>query len=77
MRPSPRLLLLMSLWVTLGLLAATACVAGELGTSYTDSRPDPAPGDGYFYLTRGHNACGGGDAGPGREALEAVECPAP
>ncbi|TDI46724.1 MAG: hypothetical protein E2P01_08225 [Acidobacteria bacterium] len=62
---------------SLGLLAATTCVAGGLGTSYADSRPDPAAGDGYFYLTRGHNACGGGDAGPGREALEAVECPAP
>ena len=48
---------------SLGLLDATACVAGGLGTSYVDSRPDPAPGDGYFYVARGHNVNRPGNPG--------------
>jgi hypothetical protein len=51
-----------------GLAGAAGCLAGGLGvTAFTDSRPDPAEGHGWFYLVRGRNVCGaatfGGDGG--------------
>jgi DNA-binding beta-propeller fold protein YncE len=51
-----------------GLAAAATCLSGGLGvTTFTDTRPDPPVGRGWFYLVRGRNACGaatfGGDGG--------------
>src|SRR5206468_1462680 len=41
-----------------GLDAATACLAaGLVSTAYDDARPDPAAGDGRFYLLRARNVC--------------------
>jgi hypothetical protein len=57
-----------------GLVTATACLEGDLlGPTYTDLRADPPAGDGYFYLVRGRNPCGGG-FGAGREAIESLDC---
>jgi glucose/arabinose dehydrogenase len=51
-----------------------------------DPRPDPPPGEGYFYLVRTGNACGAGSYGGGssvpdpRDALDASDpppCPGP
>ena len=59
-------------------LAATSCVVGGLAQpAYDDARPAASPGDGWYYLVRGINACGPGSAGPGRESLAALACPAP
>ncbi|ANM29005.1 hypothetical protein ABI59_04425 [Acidobacteria bacterium Mor1] len=52
------------------------CLAGGLAdATYVDSRPLPPVGDGDYYLIRGINACGDGNYGAGREALEPAVCP--
>ena len=59
-----------------GLLVATSCLAGDLATpSYQDTRANPPPGDGYFYLTAAQNPCGTGGYGPGRASLASLACP--
>ena len=59
---------------TSGLQAATSCLAeGLLGTTYSDARSDPAPGDGYFYLTRADDVCGNGTFGSA--SVDALTCP--
>jgi len=59
-----------------GLAAATSCVASNLtAAGYSDTRPLPAPGDGYYYLTRAENGCGTGTFGTGRAALNTLTCP--
>ena len=61
-----------------GLASATACLDGDLpAASYDDVRPDPAPGDGYYYIVQGRNDCGGGGYGVGRAALDALDCSGP
>ncbi|HET9300307.1 MAG TPA: hypothetical protein VFO11_10190, partial [Candidatus Polarisedimenticolaceae bacterium] len=63
---------------TSGLVTATSCVASDLTTtSFSDARPQPSSGDGYFYLLRAENACGGGGFGPGRAALDPLGCSIP
>ena len=60
---------------TLG-IDATACVDGPIqGTTYDDLRPDPTPGDGYFYLIRATNGCGAATLGAGRGTADAAMCP--
>ncbi|HET8946410.1 MAG TPA: hypothetical protein VFQ07_05465, partial [Candidatus Polarisedimenticolia bacterium] len=52
--------------------ASAACLAGGLpGTSWTDLRPNPAVGNGFYYLVRGRKSCGAGSfgAGSGPDAL--------
>jgi DNA-binding beta-propeller fold protein YncE len=52
--------------------ASAGCLAGAIpGTAWTDARPDPARGDGYYYLVRGTKSCGAGSfgAGSGPDAL--------
>ncbi len=47
-------------------------------TSYTDSRPDPALFEGYYYMVRGQNNCGGGPYGFGTGGvwrLPSAGCP--
>jgi DNA-binding beta-propeller fold protein YncE len=57
-------------------LTATSCVASEIeGTTHDDLQAAPASGNGYYYLIRAGNPCGGGELGPGREALESLACP--
>jgi len=35
------------------------CLANDAaGTTYEDTRPDPRPDDGYYYLARAQNSCG-------------------
>lgn len=67
---------------TLGGFAAdpfgdASCLAADLtGTSYEDTRADPPPGDGYWYLVRAKNVCGTGTFGTGRSQLEdSAVCP--
>jgi hypothetical protein len=46
--------------------------------TWDDVRPDPAEEDGYYYLVRGTNACGGGTYGAassGAERIPASPCP--
>lgn len=44
-----------------GTVAAATCVVNDApGTSTSDPRPNPASGDGYYYLVRGQNVCGSG-----------------
>ena len=61
---------------SLGFGAATSCQATNLAQpSYDDTRPNPAGGDGYYYLVRAHNACGNGGWGPDRRVLDGLSCP--
>ncbi len=61
-----------------GLVAATSCLAPDLATaSFSDARPQPSSGDGYFYLLRAENGCGSGGFGPGRAALDPLGCSIP
>jgi DNA-binding beta-propeller fold protein YncE len=56
-------------------VAATSCVEADVaGASYADVRPDPAPGDGYYYLVRALNACGAATLGAGRESVDPLDC---
>jgi hypothetical protein len=59
--------------------AGATCLADDVaGAGTPDGRPDPAPGDGYYYLVRGQTACGTGSYGTssaGPERLPAAGCP--
>jgi len=59
--------------------AGAACLANDLaGASTLDVRPDPAPGDGYYYLVRAQTPCGTGTFGTssgGGERLPTAGCP--
>ena len=44
--------------------AGATCLADNLASpSFVDNRPDPAPGDGYYYLIRAQSGCGSGGYG--------------
>jgi hypothetical protein len=61
---------------TSGLPSATSCVGSALTVpSFTDARPAPGPGAGFYYLVRSRNACGSGGFGAGRQALDTIVCP--
>ncbi|HEX5044876.1 MAG TPA: hypothetical protein VFV75_18405 [Candidatus Polarisedimenticolaceae bacterium] len=63
---------------TSGLVAATGCLGADLaGASFSDTRPQPAAGDGYYYLLRAENACGSSGFGAGRAGLDALGCSIP
>ena len=63
---------------TAGLFVATSCLAGGLQPpTFTDTRPDPPIGDGYYYLVRGSNVCAVGTFGPNRSSLDTLTCVAP
>ncbi len=62
---------------TAGVGAATGCIASGVAASpWVDVGADPVSGDARYYLIRGRNACAVGSAGPGREILAALVCPA-
>jgi len=66
----------LSVLSTSGLAAATSCLASGLTTPfYDDARPNPLPGDGWFYLVRARNSCASGTFGPGREIIDTLVCP--
>ena len=49
------------------------CLSNELGSaSYNDSRPDPEPDEGYYYLVRARDTCGHGSYGRESSGLERV-----
>jgi len=57
-------------------IGATACVEGSIpADSYDDGQPDPAVGDGYFYLIRATNGCGSATLGAGRGPADVAICP--
>ncbi|HEU4401753.1 MAG TPA: hypothetical protein VFT43_06570 [Candidatus Polarisedimenticolia bacterium] len=59
-----------------GLPASTSCLAADLvPAAYNDTRADPPPGDGYYYLTRAEDSCGSGGFGGG--GLDSLVCTAP
>jgi hypothetical protein len=43
--------------------AASCLQSGGVANSFSDARPDPAPGTAYWYLSRGRNSCGTGTYG--------------
>jgi DNA-binding beta-propeller fold protein YncE len=60
---------------TSGLATATSCVAGDLtAPTYTDTAPNPPPGNVRFFLVRARNACAVGTFGPGTGAISALDC---
>ncbi|HEX4824153.1 MAG TPA: VCBS repeat-containing protein [Candidatus Polarisedimenticolaceae bacterium] len=55
--------------------AASICLQSGGGTSYADTRPNPAPGQAYWYLSRGRNSCGTGTWGSAQEDATMATCP--
>jgi hypothetical protein len=59
--------------------AEAVCLADDVpGASYVDVRPNPPPGDGFYYLIRAQTPCGTGTFGTasgGAERLPAEGCP--
>ena len=58
--------------------AAGACLqSGLTQPQYADSRPNPSPGTGVWYLVRARNSCGAGTYGTSSAGLERVlpSCP--
>jgi hypothetical protein len=64
---------------TQGGVAAATCLANDQGSAtWTDMRPEPSPGQGYFYVSRAQNACGSagyGTASSGTPRLPTSDCP--
>ena len=62
-----------------GSVAVAACLGNDQGASgWADTRPDPASGQGLYYLVRAQNACGAagyGSATSGTPRLPQVDCP--
>jgi hypothetical protein len=57
---------------------ASCLQSGVAGLSFSDSRPDPSEGTGYYYLIRGQNVCGLGTYGVatgGAERVPGAPCP--
>jgi hypothetical protein len=58
--------------------AATCAQDDQAGTTWIDARPDPPPGEGYYYLVRRVNVCGTGTYGQatgGAERVPVTDCP--
>jgi len=57
---------------------ATCLADDQSAAAWTDPRPDPAAGDGWYYLVREQNACGSGGYGlasAGSPRLPGSDCP--
>jgi len=56
-----------------------SCLENDVaGPAWSDSRPEPTAGDGYYYLVRGQNICGTGSYGAatgGAERVPGTACP--
>ncbi|MCI0568617.1 MAG: hypothetical protein L0Z52_10620, partial [Acidobacteria bacterium] len=55
--------------------SSSTCLQGGLGNSYTDARPDPVIGEGYWYLARAVNPCGVGTFGSSARDSSIPPCP--
>jgi len=55
--------------------ASAICLQAQGSTSYNDTRPIPAPGLGFWYLSRGKNSCGAGTYGTGQRDAGISACP--
>ena len=55
--------------------SAAACVLEGGGTSFSDTRPDPAIGQAYWYLARGEDRCGFGTYGTSQQDTSISACP--
>jgi hypothetical protein len=51
------------------------CLQAGGGTTYSDARPDPGAGQGFWYLVRGTNACGVGTFGSVERDTDISPCP--
>jgi hypothetical protein len=51
------------------------CLYTGSGATFTDVRPNPAPGTVYWYLVRGRNSCGTGTYGSPQRDSEIQACP--
>jgi len=61
--------------LTAGLTAATSCVSGSVtGTTWTDARPAPSVGDGYYYLVRARTMDCNGGFGASTTTIETLDC---
>ncbi len=62
-----------------GNVAGATCLADDRTVAnWTDARPDPGSGQGYYYLSRAENACGTagyGSATSGTPRAPVVDCP--
>lgn len=54
---------------------ASTCLQSAGGNSYSDARPDPAEGAGFWYLSRGKNSCGTGTYGTTLRDTSIPPCP--
>jgi len=61
--------------LTLSGFSSSVCLQSAGGNSYTDARPDPAVGEGYWYLTRAKNLCGTGTYGSSARDNSISSCP--
>ena len=60
---------------TLVNFSGAACVLEGGGTSFSDTRSDPAIGQAYWYLARGENSCGVGTYGTSQQDTSISACP--
>jgi len=60
-----------------GAVIASCLLDNGIDTGMTDTRPDPEPGEGHYYLIRPERACSGsyGTSSAGLERLPACPCP--
>ena len=55
--------------------AAAACLQSGGGTAFSDTRPDPPEGEGFWYLARARNGCGSGTYGTPQRDASVPACP--
>ncbi len=53
---------------------ASACLQAGGGLGFTDGRPDPAVGQGFWYLVRGRDSCGTGTYGTQPRDASIISC---
>ena len=62
-----------------GSFSGASCLDGAvIGVLWSDPRPDPVEGGGFYYLVRGANLCGSGTYGSmtgGAERVPGTPCP--
>jgi hypothetical protein len=56
-------------------LAAAACLQTGGGNAFSDTRPDPPAGEGFWYLARARNSCGPGSYGTPQRDGSIPACP--
>jgi hypothetical protein len=55
--------------------SAAICLQSAGPASFSDVRPNPAPGTGFWYLARGRNSCGIGTYGSAARDNSVPSCP--